>query len=242
MNTRMLLLAASVGFLAGCPDDDTHSNNDSPPASPPVQTDAEKQYELTVTNLTVSQPLSPLAILAHSCSYQLFQVGQPASLALEKVAESGDNTDLLAEKDSNDNVTMSYSGAGVILPGSADSLTFEIAGDSASQLSIASMLVNTNDGFVGETGIDLSRIAVGESYTMNMPVWDAGTEANSETSASIPGPAAGGEGFNTARDDDDKVSFHPGVVSLDDGLTTSALTASHRFLNPGARLSITRIK
>ena len=55
---------------------------------------------------------------------------------------------------------------------------------------------------------------------MNMDVWDSGTEANSETAATIPGPAGGGEGFNATRDDSDTVSFHSGVISQDDGLTS----------------------
>jgi hypothetical protein len=77
---------------------------------------------------------------------------------------------------------------------------------------------------------------------MNMSVWDAGTEANDELAATIPGPAGGGEGFNADRNDDDRVAFHSGVISQDDGLASSALSANHRFLNPGAQLVITRIE
>jgi len=72
--------------------------------------------------------------------------------------------------------------------------------------------------------------------------YDAGTEANSETAATIPGPAAGGEGYNSTRDDRDTVGGHPGVISADDGLTGSALDASHRFDNPVARITITRLE
>lgn len=227
MKKRILFLAASVGLLVGCPDDET-------------TTPQSKTFEITVTNLTVAQPLSPIAILSHSADYHLFKVGEAASLAIEKVAESGDNSDLLAEKDNNEQVKASYSGSGVILPGEQDTLTVSISDDDYALLSVASMLVNTNDAFIGETQLDASQIEVGASYSMNMPVWDAGTEANSETAATIPGPAGGGEGFNAARDDNDKVTFHAGVVTSDDGLATSALTATHRFLNPAARVTITR--
>ncbi len=56
-------------------------------------------------------------------------------------------------------------------------------------------------------------------------------------------PAGGGEGFNAARNDtNDVVAFHAGVVSKDDGLANSALSANHRFLNPGAKLTITRVE
>ncbi len=107
-------------------------------------------------------------------------------------------------------------------------------------LSAASMLVNTNDAFVGESGLSLKSLAVGDTFVMNMNVWDSGTELNDELAATIPGPAGGGEGFNSVRNDNDVVSFHSGVISQDDGLTTSALSTNHRFLNPGARITITR--
>ena len=77
---------------------------------------------------------------------------------------------------------------------------------------------------------------------MILPVLDAGTEANSEAAGTIPGPADGGEGYNAERDDADLVSFHPGVVSADDGLMMSALTSAHRFDNPAVKLSITRVE
>lgn len=105
------------------------------------------------------------------------------------------------------------------------------------------MFVNTNDAFVGETGLSLKSLAVGESYEMSMNVWDSGTELNDELAETIPGPAGGGEGFNAARNDSsDVVAFHAGVVSQDDGLANSALSANHRFLNPGAKVTITRVE
>ena len=107
-------------------------------------------------------------------------------------------------------------------------------------ISVASMLVNTNDAFVGESGLSLKSLAVGDTFTMNMNVWDSGTELNDELAETIPGPAGGGEGFNSDRNDTDVVSFHSGVISQDDGLATSALSGNHRFLNPGARITITR--
>jgi len=36
------------------------------------------------------------------------------------------------------------------------------------------------------------------------------------------------------------VLVHAGVISVDDGLTTSALNESHRFDNPVVRITITR--
>ncbi|HDM8187270.1 TPA: spondin domain-containing protein [Vibrio harveyi] len=231
MKYRILLVAASVGLLAGCPSDDDN--------------DVVKSYRYTinVANLTANQPMSPLAILAHNDKYKLFEIGKSASVELEHLAEGGSNAELLALKDSNDYVYQTLSGNGLVLPGSSDSVTFTVDPHKAGDVSIASMLVNTNDAFVGETGLSLKSLAVGESYEMSMNVWDSGTELNDELAATIPGPAGGGEGFNAARNDtNDVVAFHAGVVSKDDGLANSALSANHRFLNPGAKLTITRVE
>ena len=85
-------------------------------------------------------------------------------------------------------------------------------------------------------------MAVGEIYSFNTSSYDAGTENNSELSTTIPGPAAGGEGFNADRDDVNVVAMHPGVVSKDDGLTNSVLSFSHRFDNPTLSVVITRVE
>ncbi|WP_049536311.1 spondin domain-containing protein [Vibrio harveyi] len=231
MKYRILLVAASVGLLAGCPSDDDN--------------DVVKSYRYTinVANLTANQPMSPLAILAHNDKYKLFEIGKSSSVELEHLAEGGSNAELLALKDSNDYVYQTLSGNGLVLPGSSDSVTFTVDPHKAGYVSVASMFVNTNDAFVGETGLSLKSLAVGESYEMSMNVWDSGTELNDELAATIPGPASGGEGFNATRNDtNDVVAFHAGVVSKDDGLANSALSANHRFLNPGAKLTITRVE
>lgn len=231
MKVRILLVAASVGLLAGCPSDDDN--------------DVVKSYRymVNVANLTANQPMSPLVILTHTDEYQLFEVGKSASVELEHLAEGGSNAELLGLMDLNDAVDQGLSGNGLILPGESDSVTFRADPYQAGYVSVAAMLVNTNDAFVGETGLSFKSLAVGESYEMSMNVWDSGTELNDELAATIPGPAGGGEGFNAARNDgNDVVAFHAGVVSQDDGLANSALSANHRFLNPGAKLTITRIE
>ncbi len=231
MKYRILLVAASVGLLAGCPDDDDDNN---------ATNSTTQSYTVSVTNLTPNQPMSPLAVLTHNSDFMLFEVGQSASVALEQLAEEGSNAELIAFSQSDENVIQGIAGNGLLLPGNSDEVTISVDVDEEGYLSVASMLVNTNDAFVGETGLSLKDLEVGESFQMNMNVWDAGTELNDELASTIPGPAAGGEGFNADRNDDDVVTFHSGVISSDDGLASSALDATHRFLNPGARVTITR--
>ncbi|GEA50814.1 hypothetical protein VIN01S_16180 [Vibrio inusitatus NBRC 102082] len=237
MKNRILLAAFSIGVLAGCSDDD----NDAAAINAGDASAQDYRYTISVVNLTANQPMSPLAVLTHNNDYSMFEVGQSASVPLEQLAEAGSNAELIALMDSNDNVEQGVSGNGLVMPGMSDEVTITIDPDVSGYLSVASMFVNTNDAFVGEAGLSLQSLAVGDSFEMNMNVWDAGTELNDELASTIPGPAGGGEGFNPARNDD-AVTFHSGVVSSDDGLASSALLATHRFLNPGAKITITRVE
>jgi hypothetical protein len=170
----------------------------------------------------------------------MWSVGSSASNGLEQLSEGGDNTELLSEAATSSKATAS--GGGVIAPGQSESVIVEVDEMNHLALSFATMLVNTNDGFTGINAVDLSGMAVGSNKQLLVKAYDAGTEANSEQASTVPGPAAGGEGYNQARDDRDSVSGHPGVVTHDDGLSGSALNESHRFDNPVAQVTITRVQ
>ncbi len=229
MRMRTLMVTALATAIVGCHHDDDDNQT------------TEYRYSVKLVNLTANQPMSPLAILAHSAQFSLFEVGQSSSVELEYLAEGGSNAQLLELMQTDESVEYSVSGNGLILPGESDNVEFTL-NDGKLYLSVATMLVNTNDAFVANYAIDLSELQVGDSYRANASIWDSGTEANDEQAATIPGPAGGGEGFNAIRDDNDRVSFHNGVVTQDDGLTGSALNATHRFLNPGAALEVTRLE
>jgi hypothetical protein len=223
---KTLLLIGSIvaaGFLiTGCGDD------------------AEMAYEVTVTNLTNAQPFSPAAVVLHRSSYEPFHVGAAASVAIEQLAEGGDNTLLLADAGADGGVIETAGGNGLILPGGTDRVIIE--GNGGQCISVAAMLVNTNDAFAGSNCIDVSGLHLGDKMQLNVVAYDAGTEANAESAATIPGPAGGGEGFNAARDDRDFVASHGGVVTSDDGLAGSVLTYDHRWDNPVARIDIERVR
>ena len=72
-------------------------------------------YQVTVTNLTYAQPMSPVALVLHN-EGQLWSIGEMASIALESLAESGDNSAVLAESI----VLSGQSGAGLLLPGMSE--------------------------------------------------------------------------------------------------------------------------
>jgi len=140
--------------------DNTTDNDTNTTEETPVLT-----YEVTVTNLSVAQPLAPIVVTSKS----LYTVGEAASVALEHLAEEGDNTMLLDET--------SVSGTGMILPSKSETLTFKT---STQNLSLAGMLVNTNDGFVGLNNYDLSALQKDQSVVLTLNVYDAGTEENDE--------------------------------------------------------------
>lgn len=241
---KKTLALSTLLVLSACGGDSDHDDSFVPPATAPVPqppVSGNASFTIEAVNLTAGQPLSPLTVLIHDDSVKLFTIGAAASTELELLAEAGDNSQLLAAL----NVPAKASGPAPLGPGASESLSLELSGSDSSglRLSIVSMLVNTNDAITAVNGTAIETLAVGQSMTLNSMAYDTGTEANSETALTIPGPAGGGEGFNSARDDiRDQVTLHGGVVSVDDGLASSGLRQQHRWDNPVARFRITRTR
>ena len=229
--SKSLIILALSASLAACGD----SDNNEVEVTDPVMPVMSYEFTVQVTNLTNAQPLSPIAAIAHS-EGMLWQIGEPASAALELMAEGGDNSELLA----TDFAMASSSAESPLPPGEQVTLMLSTEQLDSLKISLATMLVNTNDAFTGLNAINVSSLAVNESMSRTSFAYDAGTEANSEAQGTIPGPADSGEGYNEMRDDINRVAMHPGVVSQDDGLTNSVLTSQHKFDNPVARITITR--
>ena len=224
MNKLACVSIASLIVLAGC------NGSDKP--------NKMVTYDITVINASNNQPLSPLAVVLHKDNYIAWELGAPASMGLEELAESGSPMAFLQEF--GDEAYESVAGTGIIPPGGSETVSLSIVDSTTPLLSVATMMVNTNDAFAGITGKMLKHLETGTVYSMALPIYDAGTEANSESAASIPGPAAGGEGLNTARDDFGFVAMHPGVVTADDGLSSSTLDESHRFASGSVILQISK--
>lgn len=238
---RIATLAALTFGLAAC------GNSDDDP-TPPAPQLAERGYSIEITNMTAGQPFSPLVVAAHTNATRFFTVGAAASVPLEQVAEAGDNAPLLAALADDSNVFAEVGGAGILMPGASETVMLDLELMEAQLVDIRisglTMLVNTNDAITAAQNVDVTNLAVNDSITLTAVVYDAGTEANTETADTMPGPAAAGgaqEGFNAARDDvRDQVHAHAGVVTADDGLSSSVLGAAHRFDNPAMRVVITR--
>jgi len=187
MTQRTLFAICFCWLLASCSNGPETAN--SPPRSmdgtPTVVT---RSYEVSVVNLTQAQPLSPFALVfSEFQGFRAWRVGQAASPQLEVLAEGGDNSRLLEVTRSIGNA----SDSGPLAPGATTVIDADVTESDSIYLTAVSMLVNTNDAFVGIAGADISSLDTGDSVTWTLPVWDAGTEANSEVAGTIAGPADG---------------------------------------------------
>ena len=238
---RALLVGLGGMIVVAC-DSGSNAGGMNPPMPPPPP--AMASFDVTVTNLSNAQPLSPVAIVAHQGGYSVFAVGMAATAGLETLAEGGDNSVLIAEADADMMVMATSMGAAPIGPAGSETVSVTVLESELPGLtiSVSTMLVNTNDAITGINGASVGDMLAGESMTWRTVAYDAGTEANSEQAAHIPGPAGGGEGFNAARDDvADRVAMHRGIVGQDDGFATSDLNGQHRFDNPVSEVRIERI-
>ena len=176
-------------------------------ASSPARANSERMvsYEVTVTNLTGKQQFTPLLLVTHRPELSLFSLGQPASPELTTLAEEGNVAPLRAVLQAHRHVSATVAGNSLLNPG--NSVTFQIQGHPGrDRLSLAAMLIPTNDAFVALDGVDLPH--PGRSVTLTAVAYDAGSEVNDELCSSIPGPmfvecggsgggakVGGGEGF-----------------------------------------------
>lgn len=228
VNPKTVLTGALILALSACSDND---NDDA-------VMDSSRSYRISITNLTHAQPLSPPLALLHDSSLSLWKIGSSASVALEMMAEGGDGSALLALAPGNPQ----HQATAALAPAASTEFTLTTTASAQHQLSVAGMLVNTNDGFSGINGIELDSLTPGHTLIFYSHVYDAGSEMNSELAGTIPGPADGGTGFDAARDDvTSVVTLHGGVVSADDGLTTSTLSAADRFDHPALRIEVTAL-
>ena len=194
---------------------------------------ATASYEVTLTNITPGQTFTPQFVVTHPSDIALFQLGEPASMPLEIMAEGGDTMPLEMAVDG----VATYAGTipGLLMPGY--SVTATVMGSESDVLSLAAMLIPTNDTFVALNSMPLP--AEG-SVTYYLKAYDAGTEENDQNCRNIPGPRCGGEGYNGEVSDGDE-----GFVHVSNGfhrLPGNTLRPNtYDWRNPVAKLTVTRM-
>lgn len=197
-----------------------------------------QQYEVTVTNLTRGQQFTPILVASHREGVDLFRLGDPASPQLATLAEEGATGPLAALLSETPGVREVVSSAGLLPPGA--SVTVAVAaGGGFDHLSVAAMLIPTNDGFFALNAV---RGPEGnKALTFFSVAYDAGSERNDELCASIPGPffaecGGPGSGGMPAGDEEGYVHIHAGIHGIGD------LNASERdWRSPVAKITIRRI-
>ena len=212
-------------------------------------------YQVTVTNLTSGVYFTPLIASAHAPSASMFTSGSHASEELQALAEGGNVAPMAALLES---IGASVAtGDGLLAPGATATIMLSDAGNHDNTvLSVAGMLLPTNDGFVGLNSVHLPMASGPASMTWNANGYDAGTEANDELvgsgapgEAGFPAPppvvasgtGVGGTGVHSSVEG--FVSIHRNVLGdLDTAGGASDINAAvHRWLNPVARITVTRM-
>jgi len=211
-------------------------------------------YEVTITNLTSGQPLTPPVVVTHRKPLHVFEVGAATSFEVKEIAENGNNAPLLTALGSEKHVfEVLQAGTGPLVPATApggatfpDSVTFTITADGgAKYLSFVAMLICTNDGFTGVDSVRLPK-KVGDIVTVLTAGYDAGTEINTEDFADIVPPCQGligvssgeaGTGMsNPALAEGGVIVHHPGIQGGAD-----LIPAVHGWTDPVAEIVIKRI-
>jgi Spondin_N len=143
-----------------------------------------------VTNLTRGQTFTPVLVASHREGVRLFALGKAASPELATLAEEGATaplaTLLLATPGVLDVADTGAPPAGFVGPGQSGTIVVD-AGRGADHVSVAAMLIPTNDGFFALNGVRAPKGS--EELTYFSPAYDAGSERNDELCASIPGPS-----------------------------------------------------
>jgi hypothetical protein len=206
-------------------------------SSSPVLAGGDAIYDVTITNLTNSISFTPILVASHRKPVTIFELGSPASEDLRIVAESGNIAPLTATlKENHEVVDVQNSGDGLdgfLAPGA--SVSVRVSAKRGDRLiSIASMMLPTNDGFIALDSVQAPKRG---SVTYYSPGYDAGTELNDELCANIPGPTCGGQGESLEDVGEGYVHIHRGIHNIAD------LNASiYDWRNPVAKITVTRIR
>ncbi len=171
-----------------------------------AQAQTFKNVILKITNTSNAIYFAPIVLASHSFPNLMFDTGIPATPAIEAMAEFGDiaplSADLVASggfiavaEDTTD---------GALGPGESIFVGL-VVGPGLEYISLAGMLVPTNDGFVGLNSYQVPIDSTGQ-VVLQLNGYDAGTEPNNEL-RSCPGtPPFVGDPL-----DDPNVPGNPGL-------------------------------
>jgi len=191
-------------------------------------------YAVTVTNLTRGETFTPIMVATHTKGTHVFKLGKAASPELAAIAEGGDfgplSTQLMGSGVAYDVAT---NGA-LLAPGDSTTIMVKMA-KHFDRVTVTSMLIPTNDAFVAVNGVKGPK--KNHHKVVMSPTYDAGSEANDELCANMPGPVCGGEGGSPNAGGEGYVHIHAGIHGIG-----NLSSADFDWRNPSARIVIKRMK
>lgn len=194
--------------------------------------DVVSTYEVTITNVTYNQTFTPVLVATHARNISFFQVGEAPSQPLADLAEGGDTSGLEAVLIESPLALETAVTDGMIMPGESATVRISTQGQAFNRISLAGMLLPTNDSFVAISNLPLPRW----STTVYAQAYDAGSEMNDELCASIPGPTCGGTPFSEG--------LAEGFVHISRGIQGHGDLApeTYDWRGPVAKVSISRVE
>jgi hypothetical protein len=207
---------------------------------------ATHRYQITLENLTTGQVFSPGVAATHTRKASVWSSNTAASEGIRLIAEDGLEATAVAELTAAPGIfdvvdiasPTNRIGGDAPLP---NPQTFEItAGANANRLSLAVMLICTNDGFTGLSAVKLPggfRPAVFE-----VGAWDAGTEQNNERFSQIVDACTEAGPVKNPPDGNGRVATsgvilpHPNIQGVGD-----LSVALHGWSFPVARITVQRV-
>ena len=194
--------------------------------------DGSATYHVTITNITNSINFTPILLASHRKGVSLYELGSTASNELTAIAEGGDIAPLSAVLQDDPRVADVQDSGDLLGPGESVTVTLS-ATHGAHNISMASMMLPTNDGFIALNSVKAPRHGTVTYYS---PGYDAGTEPNDELCISIPGPTCGGEGPSPGAGGEGYVHINRGIHGIGD-----LAPDVYDWRNPVARITISRV-
>lgn len=221
MNRTSLISRLVIGLLA------------TAPVFSAVADDDAQTYAVSITNLTRGILFTPIMVATHQPGHRLYNLGQPASTALSTMAEGGDTGPLAAMINATPKASTASS-PGPLAAGQTVTIQVASLGNS-NHLSLAAMMLPTNDGFIGITDVPLPRNKQVLTYLSNGH--DAGSESNDELCEHIPGPQCGGQGVSPDAGGEGFVHIHAGIHGIG-----SLEPSEYDWRNPVARITVRELE
>jgi hypothetical protein len=208
-------------------------------------------YRVTLENLTSGQPFSPPVAATHQKSIHMFEVGRPASDELAAIAQDGNEVPMAELFSTSGKATQvvdvgrPLTRRGTTVGSFTDTATFEIAAAPGDRFSIATMLICTNDGFLGLDAVKLPKQG-SEAFFLNG--YDGGREQNTEQSVDmvdpcsalgptvLPGDPDGNEDAAVATIPAELIHHHPNIQG-----NGELSVAQHGWTDPVAKVTIERL-